>query len=954
MNTPRPPGLDTGGKFASPAASIRSLSRLLEDDGHTPLASAFSSRPVSRPTTAARGAAEQQLQGMLASKESEAALLRQQLAQLTADFKFNLKLLDERDSELERVDTVTAGLREAAAAREAALQDARRTASDRDAALREKEARVAALEERQKQLVELCERQVADARASRDEEVARCRQDVVLAQSEAAKSKGDAIAAYERQLSAAAASEREARQQASAASDEAEHVRSALQRAEARIAEQELSMQRMVSQFEGALATLQQLEAQYDGLAADASAADAMRTARIADLEREVQGLRASRAALAQERDASVRQLTAAMEQAEAAAAEAKQQYHRAMMDAAEVTEAMAEVRQEAAQQHSRVQAAEEAAAEARAVAAAAQASLEREAGAAARAGGLLEAAQLHQEAARREAQQQGELVAQLRQQTAALEAESGDRAKAAEAAEARALEAEQRAQLLADQLEEQRQLHTQLLAGREAEVAAKWERALEAAHGERSTLQQALDLANRQLQAAHRDTETLRLQVQHLRLGAGLDSGPPPLAVPATAGDGTGNSWHASPAGRAGSTHSSGRRRGADGLGSVLPGDGFGRAGGSGQRAEDELEQSMAETASPAGSRDVFSELPAEHYSTPGSYGQQQGRQQQGRQPTAGNAYQQQLHRHIDGLAGKLSSFQRAVDEARLVGQQASAQLAESTNMLPANLQRRQEAAAAEQQLQQLAEERQQFEQEQRRLDRQLEQQQQLLREREDELLLLQRAEQARQQQQQQHQQHQLEEARQERQAFEAQQLQRRQLEADAAAAARPPAVASHGYSSRLPLMQPMQQPDQLPAMQLPTLGTGLSQGSFSSLLLPGRLAAAAPAPAQRRSVSAALAAVSSSGSLLAAPQGHQHGSSYDSSRLGAELPLPTNAGMTLPAVSGTGQAAAGGQQRPGSGGRAGECAGEDPLARARRQVLAAKQYLRSVAEMGDGTGGR
>jgi hypothetical protein len=57
---------------------------------------------------------------------------------------------------------------------------------------------VAALEERQKQLVELCERQVADARASRDEEVARCRQDVVLAQSEAAKSKGDAIAGGQR------------------------------------------------------------------------------------------------------------------------------------------------------------------------------------------------------------------------------------------------------------------------------------------------------------------------------------------------------------------------------------------------------------------------------------------------------------------------------------------------------------------------------------------------------------------------------------------------------------------------------------------------------------------------------------------------------------------------------------------------------------------------------------
>jgi hypothetical protein len=41
-----------------------------------------------------RGAEQQQQlqQSMLAAKESEAALLRQQLQQLTADFKFNLKV----------------------------------------------------------------------------------------------------------------------------------------------------------------------------------------------------------------------------------------------------------------------------------------------------------------------------------------------------------------------------------------------------------------------------------------------------------------------------------------------------------------------------------------------------------------------------------------------------------------------------------------------------------------------------------------------------------------------------------------------------------------------------------------------------------------------------------------------------------------------------------------------
>lgn len=63
-------------------------------------------------------AAQADLQGALAGRESELALARQQLAQLTADFKFNLKLLEERDLELERLEGVLGGLREAAAAKE--------------------------------------------------------------------------------------------------------------------------------------------------------------------------------------------------------------------------------------------------------------------------------------------------------------------------------------------------------------------------------------------------------------------------------------------------------------------------------------------------------------------------------------------------------------------------------------------------------------------------------------------------------------------------------------------------------------------------------------------------------------------------------------------------------------------------------------------------------------------
>ncbi|PRW33759.1 hypothetical protein C2E21_7472 [Chlorella sorokiniana] len=836
MATSRPTApLDAAGRpGSSPAAqSIRSLTQLLEDDWHTPLGTVMTGRPgtlrgsLAPPTAgaptvqqAARGA-EAHLQGLLAAKDSEAALLRQQLQQLTADFKFNLKLLEERDAELERLEKELANQREADAAHNTGLAEARRLAAEREAALREKEARVLALEERQKQLVELCERQVSEARAARDEEAARCCQEVAAAASDAARQKAEIIAGYERQVTAATAAEREARQRATALAEENEHVRSSLQRAEARVAEQELAMQRMVAQFEGALATLQQLEAQYDSLAADAGAADRLRAARIAELEAEVEGLRASRAGLQQERDGAVARLEAAAAAAEAEATQAKQQYHCAMMDAAELTEALSAARSEAHQQRQRAETAEAAAAVARASAAAAQQAAERESSAHARTQGLLEAARLHHEAARRDGAEQEALAAQLREAAAVLEAERNDLAKVAEAAEAKVRAAEERAALLAEQVEQEGALRAQLLEEREAELTARWEHALEAAQGERATLQQALDLANRQLAAAHRDMETLRLQVQHLRLGGGSAPAAP----------------------YAGSTHSDG-------------GSGYGggrKLAGAADSIADE-DGSVQETASLAGSRDVFVDLhePLQHHqqhvaSPQRGYGDRQQQQQQQQQQqgsrgggstTAGpsaapaaSAYQQQLHQHIDTLASKLSNFQRAVEEARQVGQQASQQLAESRSMLPAELQRRQ-AAVADAQLQAVpAAERQQFEAERQRLDRQLAEQQRLLAEREAELRRMQQAEEEAQRREEEEQRRRLQQQEQQEREWE---QQRRRREAGLAAAAVPPSLlGAGGYQS----FQPSSQAS-------PAAGSSLGQ------LPGGRPVTASSYSQQRRSV--------------------------------------------------------------------------------------------------------
>lgn len=158
-------------------------------------------------------------------------------------------------------------------------------------------------------------------------------------------------------------------------------------------------------------------------------------------------------------------------------------------------------------------------------------------------------------------------------------------------------------------------------------------------------------------------------MQVQHLRLGGGggAHSAPAAAAAPPYAS----------------SLHSDG---------------GYGYAGGrkpdgAAGSVGEEGDGSVQETASLAGSRDVFSELHEySHQPAHGSQPRRQGHQQPSppQQPSqqryggggssaaapAASAYQQQLHQHIDTLASKLSNFQRAVDEARQVGQQASQQV--------------------------------------------------------------------------------------------------------------------------------------------------------------------------------------------------------------------------------------------------------------------------------------
>ena len=563
---------------------------------------------------------------------------------------------------------------------------------------------------------------------------------------------------------------------------------------------------------------------------------------------------------------------------------------------------------------------------------------------------------------------------------------------------------AEERAALLAEQAEQEAALRAAASDEREAELAARWERALEAAQGERAALQQALDAANRQLAGAHRDMEALRHQVHALRLAE-------PAQQP-----------QVQPQPSHGSSGSSRRQAALPGLAPAatgsLAGDG---------------DESVQETASPSGSHDVFSELPAasrdvfSELQPPEPHLQQQLRQQQHQHgsssgqgasaaaPAASSAYQRQLHQHIDTLAGKLSTFQQAVEEARQVGHRASQQvrrqpsqnscvcmprvcagrwaavcsslqqsaasagallaasphtsttagpassplqLAESRSMLPAELQRRQ-AAVADAQLQAVrAAERQQFEAERRRLDAQLAEQQRLLAEREAELQRLQRAE---DEQRRRLQEEAEEEARRRRrqQQLQAEEERRRHEAATQAGAAA--AATSHS-------------------------------AAYHSLLGPSGAASQAASYGQRRSVGAALAAVGAQPPPAGSPAAARYSvapaapaaaptASYASSHRGTaagaadvaplQLSGRSNGRLQVPGMGASGSSSpalrpvlgsfaaappagtTAPAPAPAGAAAAAAAAGEDPLARARRQVLAAKDYLRQVAAMGPGGAG-
>ena len=113
----------------------------------------------------------------LRGKETELAQTRTQFQQLTADFRYNLKLLEDRDAELERLDGAVVTHRASAEKAEQALAAARAAANEKDAELRRQKARVGELEAYHAEKVERLRKQTDEARYSRDDALQRQKDD---------------------------------------------------------------------------------------------------------------------------------------------------------------------------------------------------------------------------------------------------------------------------------------------------------------------------------------------------------------------------------------------------------------------------------------------------------------------------------------------------------------------------------------------------------------------------------------------------------------------------------------------------------------------------------------------------------------------------------------------------------------------------------------------------------
>ena len=125
-----------------------------------------------------------ELEDVIQARDQELVAINSKFAQFTTDYRYNLKLLEDRDSELERLDASVVSLKNEAASREEALTKARRSQAECEAEILKLRQRSDEIEAFYAEKLDRTTKSLEEARSGRDAELIRQRAE--FEQSEAA------------------------------------------------------------------------------------------------------------------------------------------------------------------------------------------------------------------------------------------------------------------------------------------------------------------------------------------------------------------------------------------------------------------------------------------------------------------------------------------------------------------------------------------------------------------------------------------------------------------------------------------------------------------------------------------------------------------------------------------------------------------------------------------------
>ncbi|KAA6420195.1 MAG: hypothetical protein FRX49_09858, partial [Trebouxia sp. A1-2] len=267
---------------------------------------------------------EEQLHGLeeqVSERDTEIEKLQEQLVQLTEDFRYNLKLLEERDAELERTEASLEGYKKGGQAREADLMETRHKLDEVQQQLQERSSHAAQQEHQHSQAVARLTQDLQQEQQARQQEGKASADSLADLKASAARELAEVRKQAKEQLQqsgseaqvklAAVQSARMALQgQVEKLQDSNGALHQQLADAHGKIESQAVELARMLEQFEGSVAALREMERQYGSLQELSQRGQQASAGRIADLEREAADSRDIHLALAAQHETKIAELS--------------------------------------------------------------------------------------------------------------------------------------------------------------------------------------------------------------------------------------------------------------------------------------------------------------------------------------------------------------------------------------------------------------------------------------------------------------------------------------------------------------------------------------------------------------------------------------------------------------------------------------------------------------------